>query len=271
MHKNTASVKFILDFKSLSTHEKSLIGHFQSYNTIWASRNSKAPLRSSGRSTPTRPTIDNTPASSIGSMHNFHMGGSTSSIGDSTIYNNDSLNTSQTSTKKVRVQAAFIVDDDSTEDTNIVKEETKPKKKQPKVTVTSACSEHLETKKQIEELSMFRTFLLLKRPNQNKCTLFAIGKEYGDAWLHSHGATKVQSVMGIQSSVPKSGGFFGMKSPTQTTEQLIDNLFRDEDGDSSKAHIDTEQQRTSTPMNKNRKIATETEVRSPINVRKSDQ
>lgn len=155
LHKNTSSVKFILDLKPLSPHEKNLIGHFQSYNTIWASRFNKGQLRSSGRSTPSRQTKDNTPTSSVGSMHSFQLAGSTSSIGDaSTIGYNDSMNTSQTSTKKIRIRPAFIADDDSSiDDTEIVKEKTKTKKKLPKATTPTACREHLETKKQIEELS----------------------------------------------------------------------------------------------------------------------
>lgn len=88
-----------------------------------------------------------------------------------------------------------------------------------------------------------------------------LGKEYGDAWLYSAGATKVQNVMGIQSSAPKSDGFFGIKSPTQTTEQLIDHLFPDEDeANKTAAQVGTEQQRTSTPINKNRAIAAVSEV-----------
>lgn len=82
--------------------------------------------------------------------------------------------------------------------------------------------------------------------------------------MHSHGATKVQNVMGIQSSVPTSGGLFGIKFPTQTTEQLIDHLFPDDNDDNkSEIHISTEQQRTSTPINKNRTITAASEVSSP--------
>lgn len=69
--------------------------------------------------------------------------------------------------------------------------------------------------------------------------------------------------MGIHSSTPKSDGFFGIKSPTQTTEQLIDHLFPDEDETNKTAsHISTEQQRTSTPINKNRTITAVSEVSS---------
>lgn len=156
LHKNTASVKFILDFKPLSSHEKLLIGHFQSYNTIWTSRIPKGPLRSSGRSTPSRPTKDNTPASSVGSMHSYHMAGSSSSNGESTIANHDTMSASQTSMRKIRVRPAIIADGDGIDDTEIVKVNTKTKKKASKATMQAAGREHLETKKQIEELSKFQ-------------------------------------------------------------------------------------------------------------------
>lgn len=152
LHKNTASVKFILDLQPLSAHEKTLIGHFQSYNPILASRLGKSPLRSSGRSTP-RQTKNNTPTGSLSSMHSYHMTGSVSSTGDSTICNNDSLSASQTSVRKIRVRPAIITDSDGNDDVEIVKTHSRPKKKSPKATTPNTSREHLETKKQIEELS----------------------------------------------------------------------------------------------------------------------
>lgn len=75
--------------------------------------------------------------------------------------------------------------------------------------------EHLETKKQIEELR----------------------KEYGVDWLNSKGASKVQNVMGIQTTPVKPLG----KSP-QTTEQMLERLFGMNSSTSSN------QQRSSTPI-----------------------
>lgn len=76
--------------------------------------------------------------------------------------------------------------------------------------------EHLETKKQIEDLR----------------------EEYGVDWLYSKGATKVQNVMGIQASPakPTTG------KSTQTTEQMLEKLF----GMDSSTSPD--RQRTSTPI-----------------------
>lgn len=65
--------------------------------------------------------------------------------------------------------------------------------------------------------------------------------------------------MGIQSSVSKSSEFLGIKSPTQTTEQLMNHLFPDENDDKKdEKHGSPAQQRTSTPINKNRTISTAT-------------
>lgn len=267
LHKNTASVNFILDFRPLSSYEKSLIGHYQTFNAVWGSRLAKAPHRSSGLSTPSRQTKENTPTSSIGSLHSFQLAGSSSSLcgnGDSTIGYNDSLNTSQTSLRKIRVRPAIIADDDSNDEFEVVRVKPKKKKTPLKVEVPTVFREHLETKKQIEELSK----CIIVVPSSKQPVWFVAivvsGKEYGDDWLHSQGATKVQNVMGIPSSMPKSSGIFGIKSPTQTTEQLIDNLFRDEDHDdednSGQTTIKKEQQRTSTPISKNRSIADVVEV-----------
>lgn len=86
LHKNTASVKFVLDLQPLTKYEKSLTGHNHSYNANLSSRISKGLKRSSGQATPTgKQTMDNTPANSIGSLRSFRMGGSSGSMGKHTI------------------------------------------------------------------------------------------------------------------------------------------------------------------------------------------
>lgn len=79
--------------------------------------------------------------------------------------------------------------------------------------------EHLETKKQIEELR----------------------KEYGVDWLNSKAATKVQNVMGIQAS-PANIANDVAKSP-QTTEKMLERLFGMNTSSTS-----SNQQRSSTPI-----------------------
>lgn len=143
---------------------------------------------------------------------------------------NDLMNTSISSTstqKKIKIRPAIIADDDGTDETEVIIEKTNiTMSKSIKNDIDEIGSrQHLETKKQIEELR----------------------HEYGDNWLHNQGATKVQNVMGIQSSLPKSDALSVFKSPAQTTEQLFESFF----GKSSPIN------RTSTPINDSKTTTTD--------------
>lgn len=132
------------------------------------------------------------------------------------------LSISQMNLKRMKVKPAAIADDDddtiddqSENALNIsIKGESMMSEKSFEIDGMGN-REHLETKKQIEE----------------------IRKEYGNDWLNSKGATKVQNVMGIQASPVKPLG----KSP-QTTEQMLERLFGMNSSTSSN------QQRSSTPI-----------------------
>lgn len=124
------------------------------------------------------------------------------------------MSISSTTQKRSKIRPALIVEDDNDEGITIVAGKSAKKEKELKVAkpVDEINSQdHLETKKQIEDLR----------------------KEYGDGWLHSQGATKVQDVMGIQ--VP-------VKTVAQTAEERLENLF----GLDSPAAINRD--RTSTPI-----------------------
>lgn len=132
------------------------------------------------------------------------------------------LNLSQLSSstqKRIKVRPALIADDDDDDENNdigieVIKAVPTKDDKQRSSSVDideMGCREHLKTKQQIEELR----------------------KEYGDGWLHSHGASKVLDVMGIQPP-PKS-------SATQTTEEKLESLFGLESSS-------TNRDRTSTPI-----------------------
>lgn len=131
------------------------------------------------------------------------------------------MNTSQISCnqKRIKVRPALIADSDNNDDNAEVVVENAHKKENtgPKIVEIDEIGkrEHLETKKQIEELR----------------------KEFGDSWLHSKGASKVQNVIGMQPSPAKQTG----KSP-QTTEQMLEKLFGMENASNSN------QQRSSTPI-----------------------
>lgn len=142
------------------------------------------------------------------------------------------MNVSQTSQRKVKVRRAIIADvgDEENSDDCVSKEKrakSSSSKTKDIIETLEGSKDHLETKKQIEDLR----------------------KEYGDSWLQSHGATKVQNVMGIQSSLPKVEGISCFKSPPETTEQLIENLFGENIGKISN-------NQTSTPVNNKNRMDT---------------
>lgn len=138
----------------------------------------------------------------------------------------------QTSQRKVKVRRAIIADvgDEDNIDDNASKEKkakSSSSKAKSIIETLEGSKEHLKTKKEIEDLR----------------------KEYGDSWLQSHGATKVQNVMGIQSSLPKAEGLSYFKSPPETTEQLIENLFGENIGRTS-------DNQTSTPVSNKSRVDT---------------
>lgn len=122
------------------------------------------------------------------------------------------MNSSMRSTRrKLRARPAEIDDDNDIDDDEIIAE-TPKKKSQPNCVNTSELEsrDHLETKKQIELLR----------------------KEYGDGWLHTRGASKLQSVLGKSPAAEFSA------SP-KSREEFIENLLS----------VHNEPDRTSTPVN----------------------
>lgn len=116
---------------------------------------------------------------------------------------NDSMNSSQISTstqKKLKARRAFIADN-CEENCKEFKRSTSVGKTKDIIESLEGNKEHLETKKQIENLR----------------------DEYGDSWLHSQGASKVHGVIGI-SPAPDTENYF-KAGPPETTAQLIENFF----------------------------------------------
>lgn len=140
------------------------------------------------------------------------------------------MNTSQLSLstqKRIKVRPALIADDDDEDNKDDTVETIREKSIQKDKSSTTPqeldemiSRDHLETKKQIEDLR----------------------KEYGDGWLRTQGATKVQNVMGIQASAPKSNELFGLNSHAETTEEMLEKYF---DRKISESKHDN---RTSTPI-----------------------
>lgn len=120
---------------------------------------------------------------------------------------NDSMNSSQISTsqKKLKARRAFIADGNE-ETAKASKKSSSTEKTKDIMQSLSGNKDHLETKKQIENLR----------------------KQYGDSWLNSQGASSmVHDVIGIPTPQPdaSAGNLFRTNGPPETTEQLIENFF----------------------------------------------
>lgn len=211
----------------MGKYEKSLTGHFQSYHPLFSVRsNAKSNLkRSSGQSTPaSKRTTDNTPVSSVGSTRSIRTVGSLVAGDVTPTTGIDSMNSSQISVtqKKLKARRAFIADSNEEENGKELNRSTTSDKGKDIIQNLGGNKDHLETKKQIEDLR----------------------KQYGDSWLHSQGASKVHSVIGIPSPAtnPDNRSFF-KTGPPETTEQLIENFF------GTQPNLDADH-RTSTPLNK---------------------
>uniref|UniRef100_W4VR35 Putative serine/threonine-protein kinase 11-interacting protein n=1 Tax=Corethrella appendiculata TaxID=1370023 RepID=W4VR35_9DIPT len=162
LHKNTSSVKFMFDNVPLSKHEKTLTGNYVSYYPILMSRSTSV----SGVNTPTnRRSNLTTPTGSIR--------GSKNSLIIEQHQQKDELSSSIVSQKKIRVRNVFISEhEDDIKSTQL--------KKQNSATLLKVAlegnSDHLETKKQLENLR----------------------EKYGSDWLQSHGGNEVKNVIGFE-------------------------------------------------------------------------
>lgn len=166
LHKNTATVKFVLDFEPLSKAEKALTGsqklHFLGSHGHRISSNSIS-INSSR-------TSINTPASSVGSTRSFSMRGKDSSS-EAEQAPQEHLQISKRRTRKLRtVEIPEHGEELSTAKPAIVVT------KEPVVQEEATDSGHLETKKQIETLRL----------------------KYGNEWLQSDNYLK----LGIDNSQP---------------------------------------------------------------------
>lgn len=157
LNKNTTSTKFVLDFETLSKSEKAVVGA----NSMLSSRLTLT-SRSSGISTPSRVSQNQTPASSVGSIRSFRFSESTSS----------EMTTSVTERqKKAKVRTVEIEDENPSIEAATYKEVSQPQ-------VPEGNKDHLETKRQIDEMR----------------------EKFGSGWLQNENAHMVQSVLGIKES-----------------------------------------------------------------------
>ncbi|XP_062545244.1 serine/threonine-protein kinase 11-interacting protein isoform X2 [Armigeres subalbatus] len=165
LNRNTSTSKIVLDDEPLSKYEKTLTGNYDSYHAILTPR-LPGSVTSSGINTPTRKSALNTPTGSVSSKSSFRM------------EPKDEMSTSIISQKKIKVRRAIICDDDPSD--KVSQYGTKQDVSTKENSLETSC-EHLETKKQIENLR----------------------KKYGSEWLQSQAGDMVKNVIGFDPSMNK--------------------------------------------------------------------
>lgn len=165
LHKNTATVKFVLDEEPLSKVERALVGNYTSYRPLLRKKTSEVAIRSYGGSS----SFLGTPTGSINSL------ASTTPMDNKSLEArvNDEMTTSIISNKRVKVREAQIAE----ESAETIQEEREKRQS------LEHNREHLETKKQIESLR----------------------EQYGADWLQTQGGEMLQSVVGFETSRASPG------------------------------------------------------------------
>lgn len=165
LNKNVSKLKFILDDEPLSKYEKTLTGNYDGYHAILVPQNPGS-VSSSGFSTPSRKSVMNTPTGSVTSKSSF------------LVDMKDDISSSVFTQKKIKVRRAIISESSPADDN---------KKEASKVELNASSDsfeskrEHLETKKQIENLR----------------------KRYGSEWLQNQAGEMVKNVIGYDPTMEK--------------------------------------------------------------------
>nr|XP_014090536.2 uncharacterized protein LOC106617692 isoform X3 [Bactrocera oleae] len=200
LHKNTATVKFLLDLEPLSKSEKSVTGsqqlrHVGALNR-YAQRSSSTSINSSRV-----PSTTHTPSSSVGSLSSFKFNVSSTGTLDSVKTTNGTNGTRKSSSKTRTVD---IIEDEGAiaqttdeRDEAVLAQKLKPVKVTlHKVDISEQDSQHLEAKKQIENLR----------------------EKYGVNWLQSGNAEMIQSALGMETKSNTT-------ATTNTSRQQLDDFL----------------------------------------------
>ncbi|XP_073823890.1 uncharacterized protein isoform X2 [Musca autumnalis] len=228
LHKNCSTVKFVLDFETLSKNEKSITGTHQLRQVgalnRYTMRSSSSSIASS-HVTPIRSS--NTPASSVGSLVSFKLTADNSSESEA------NCNEVEVKQKKKSSKVRCVDIEDFTQANDLgnngdVAEDVmqssiislgKNKTSIPEET----CKEHLETKRQIVELR----------------------EKYGNEWLHSGNA----EIMNNSSATQK----IDIDLERQKSREMFKEYIKDVAGDFVKSpdnlQVPTATAMTSTPTN----------------------
>ncbi|XP_075149395.1 uncharacterized protein LOC142223398 isoform X2 [Haematobia irritans] len=227
LHKNCSTVKFVLDFDTLSKSEKSVTGTYQLRQVgalnRYALRSSSTSISTAGGLTPLRGS--NTPASSVGSLLSFKLGADNSS--DTDVKGNESSIVKQK--KKASKTRCVEIEDQSLDNGKICNEAAEDVMHRSTISTNKHitfteehCKEHLETKRQIVKLR----------------------EKYGNDWLHSGNAER------LYNGSPRKVN--DMDLERQKSREMFEEYIKDVTGDFTSA---TDSQNlnatvhTSTPTN----------------------
>uniref|UniRef100_A0A0A1X2V1 Serine/threonine-protein kinase 11-interacting protein n=2 Tax=Zeugodacus cucurbitae TaxID=28588 RepID=A0A0A1X2V1_ZEUCU len=199
LHKNTATVKFLLDLEPLSKSEKSVTGsqqlrHVGALNR-YAQRSSSTSINSSRV-----PSSTHTPSSSVGSLSSFKF--NVSSTNSVKAANGMRKSSSKTRTVDIIEDEGALPQTTDERDEAMLAEKLKPVKiALEKGDISEQDTQHLEAKKQIENLR----------------------EKYGVNWLQSGNAEMIQSALEYSS-------FTGMETKsntaaTNTSRQQLDDFL----------------------------------------------
>uniref|UniRef100_A0A1A9WES2 LIP1 domain-containing protein n=1 Tax=Glossina brevipalpis TaxID=37001 RepID=A0A1A9WES2_9MUSC len=224
LHKNCVSVKFILDYESLTKNEKSLIGT-QRIRQLGALN--RYVVRSSPLNTPSRlsSTTEQTPASSIGSLRSFKLSENNSAHEDV----NTTIETKVRPIKKKvnKTRTVEIIDNsshDSADETRDLKTSVEAKNMSQSLIINEKLSqEHLDTKRHIETLR----------------------EKYGNEWLQADNAQMINNAVGIEPSNTSSNNNMEIHRSRQLFNELLQDTITHEKQDGITIHSSTPISKTS--------------------------
>uniref|UniRef100_A0A1I8PNH6 Uncharacterized protein n=1 Tax=Stomoxys calcitrans TaxID=35570 RepID=A0A1I8PNH6_STOCA len=226
LHKNCSTVKFVLDFDTLSKSEKAVTGTHQlrqvgALNRFTLRSSSTSISSTSGGLTPIHST--NTPASSVGSLLSFKFFGDKSSDVETTSNEASGVKPKKRASKMRCVE----IEDQTVDNADMAKEDVADAMNSSVISMNKSisytkedCKEHLETKRQIVELR----------------------EKYGNEWLHSGNAEILNN-----DSTQKSDDIDVQR---QKSREMFEEYIKDVSGDlSNNTSAQTTTVVTSTPTN----------------------
>ncbi|XP_061396733.1 dynein axonemal assembly factor 1 homolog [Musca vetustissima] len=227
LHKNCSTVKFVLDFETLSKSEKALTGTHQLRQVGALNRYTMRSSSSSISSAHTPIRSSNTPASSVGSLVSFKL--TTDNSSESEANCNEVLVAAKQKKKSSKTRCVEIEDFSHESQNNDAAEDAMQSsvislgKNSKTIIPEETCKEHLETKRQIVELR----------------------EKYGNEWLHSGNAEIMNNSSTSQ--------IIDIDMERQKSREMFQEYIKDVTGDfaatTNNLQVPTTTTMTSTPTN----------------------